>query len=116
MGRTTVLIILHGSKHSVLGASARRPILVYQAATSELELPRIHIPRTPVNKGKREGRSLMQSRGPLRHLLVGSRARGEHASGSPHPIGPASPEQHDASDNRQPGAALSRPQNLRERS
>jgi hypothetical protein len=41
MGRTTVPIILHGSKHSVLGASARRPILVYQAATSEGELRRI---------------------------------------------------------------------------
>ena len=38
MGRTTVLITLHGSKHPVLGASARRPILVYQAATSEEEL------------------------------------------------------------------------------
>jgi hypothetical protein len=35
MGRTTVLVTLHGSKHPVLGASARRPILVYQAATSE---------------------------------------------------------------------------------
>jgi hypothetical protein len=35
MGRKTALIILHGSKHSVLGASARRPILVYKAATSE---------------------------------------------------------------------------------
>jgi hypothetical protein len=35
MGRTTVLITLRGSKHPVLGASARRLILVYQAANSE---------------------------------------------------------------------------------
>src|SRR5215211_3799326 len=35
MGRTTVLRILHGSKHPVLGASARRPILVLHAATSD---------------------------------------------------------------------------------
>jgi hypothetical protein len=49
MGNTTVLITLHGSKHLVLGASARRPILVYQAATSEERLPRISLPRTPVN-------------------------------------------------------------------
>ena len=55
MGRTTVLITHHGSKHPVLGASARRPILVYQAATSEEELLRIPIPRTSVNKGKKEG-------------------------------------------------------------
>jgi hypothetical protein len=40
MGRTAVLITHHGSKHPVLGASARRPILVYQAATSEEELLR----------------------------------------------------------------------------
>jgi hypothetical protein len=46
MGRTTALIILHGSKHSVLGASARRPILVYQAATSEGELRRIYLLET----------------------------------------------------------------------
>src|SRR5215218_7784468 len=46
----TALIILHGSKHSVLGASARRPILVYKAATSGGELPRILLPRTPVNR------------------------------------------------------------------
>jgi hypothetical protein len=51
MGGTTVLITLHGSKHQVLGASARRPILVYQAATSEEELLRISLPRTPVNRG-----------------------------------------------------------------
>jgi hypothetical protein len=50
MGRTTVLIILHGSKHPVLGASTRRTILVYQAANSEEELLRISLPRTPVNK------------------------------------------------------------------
>jgi hypothetical protein len=50
MGRTTVLIILHGSKQPVLGASTRRPILVYQAATSEEELLRIPLPRTRVNK------------------------------------------------------------------
>jgi hypothetical protein len=49
MGSTTVLITLHGSKHLVLGASARRPILVYQAATSEERLLRISLPRTPVN-------------------------------------------------------------------
>jgi hypothetical protein len=35
MGRTTVRIILQGSKQPVLGASTRRPILVYQAANSE---------------------------------------------------------------------------------
>src|SRR5215210_9258471 len=51
MGRTTVLIILHGSKQPALGASTRRPILVYQAATSEEELRRIPLPRTPVNNG-----------------------------------------------------------------
>jgi hypothetical protein len=50
MGRTTVLITLHGSKHPVLGASARRPILVYQAATPEEELLRIPLLRTRVNK------------------------------------------------------------------
>ena len=56
MGRTTVRIILHGSKQPVLGASTRRPILVYQAANSEEELRRIHILGTPVNKGKKKGR------------------------------------------------------------
>jgi hypothetical protein len=56
MGRTTVLIILHGSKDPVLGASARRPILVYQAATSEEELLRVLLPRTPVNKSMKKGR------------------------------------------------------------
>jgi hypothetical protein len=50
MGRTTVLITLHGSKHQVLGASARRPILVYQAVTSEEELLRILLLRGWVNK------------------------------------------------------------------
>jgi hypothetical protein len=50
MGRTTVLITLHGSKHQVLGASARRPILVYQAAPSEEELRRIQLLRGWVNK------------------------------------------------------------------
>jgi hypothetical protein len=50
MGRTTVLITLHGSKHQVLGASARRPILVYQAAPSEEELLRIQLLRGWVNK------------------------------------------------------------------
>jgi hypothetical protein len=50
MGRTTVLIILHGSKQPVLGASARRPILVYQAATSEEELRRIPLLRGWMNK------------------------------------------------------------------
>jgi hypothetical protein len=45
MGRTTVLITLHDSKHPVLGASARRPILVYQAATSVEEILRIHLLR-----------------------------------------------------------------------
>ena len=40
MGRTTVLIILHGSKQPVLGASTRRPILVYQAANFEEVLRR----------------------------------------------------------------------------
>jgi hypothetical protein len=44
MGRTTVLITLHASEQPVLGASARRPILVYQTATSEEELPRKHQP------------------------------------------------------------------------
>src|SRR5829696_7901973 len=58
MGRTTVLIILHGSNQPVLGASTRRPILVYQAANSEEELRRTHLPRTSVNKGKRKDRSL----------------------------------------------------------
>src|SRR5215212_11060750 len=53
MGRKTALIILHGSKHSVLGASARRPVLVYKAATSEGKLRRIHLPRTSVNKGNK---------------------------------------------------------------
>ena len=52
MGRTTVLITLHGSKHQVLGASARRPILVYQAANFEEVLRRIHHLGTPVNKGE----------------------------------------------------------------
>jgi hypothetical protein len=50
MGRTTVLLTLHGSKHQILGASARRPILVYQAATSEEELLRIQLLRGWVNK------------------------------------------------------------------
>ena len=50
MGRKTALIILHGSKHSVSGASARRPILVYKAATSEGALRRIPLPRTRLNK------------------------------------------------------------------
>jgi hypothetical protein len=50
MGRTTVLMTLHDSKHQVLGASARRPILVYQAATSEEELLRIPLLRGWVNK------------------------------------------------------------------
>jgi hypothetical protein len=61
MGRTTVLITLHGSEQTVLDASARRPILVYQAATSEEELPRIHLPRTLVNKGKKKGRDCYAS-------------------------------------------------------
>jgi hypothetical protein len=51
MGRTTVLITLHGSEQTVLGASARRPILVYQAANSEEELLRISLPRNRVNRG-----------------------------------------------------------------
>jgi hypothetical protein len=45
-------MILHGSKHLVLGASARRPILVYKAATSEGELLRTLLPHTSLNKGK----------------------------------------------------------------
>ena len=45
MARKTVLLILHGSKHSVLGASARRPILGYKVATSEWELRRIRLPK-----------------------------------------------------------------------
>src|SRR5215212_914063 len=49
LGRKAALMILHGSKHPVSGASARRPILVYKAATYEGELLRITLPRTPVN-------------------------------------------------------------------
>jgi hypothetical protein len=49
MGRTTVRIILHGSKQPVLGALTRRPILVYQAANSEEELRRIPLLVTWVN-------------------------------------------------------------------
>ena len=81
MGRTTVLITLHGSKHPVLGASARRPILVYQAATSEEELLRIHLPGTSVNKGlspsgsigyvqgQRQGRKSMSEQYSLAKIL-----------------------------------------------
>ena len=43
-------MIFHGSKHPVSGASARRPILVYKAATSEGELLRITLPRISLNK------------------------------------------------------------------
>src|SRR5215210_6350000 len=46
MGRKAALMILYGSKHPVSGASARRPILVYKAATSEGELRRIFLPET----------------------------------------------------------------------
>src|SRR5215212_9956435 len=59
MGRKAALMILHCSKHSVLGASARRPILVYKAATSEGEVLRITLPRTRVNKGTKQGQDGM---------------------------------------------------------
>jgi hypothetical protein len=53
MGRTTVPITFHGSKHPVLGASTRRPILVYQAATSEGELRRIPLPKLSEKRSER---------------------------------------------------------------
>ncbi len=53
----TALIILHGSKHLVLGASARRPILVYKVATSQGELRRIPLLRGSVNRDKSTGHS-----------------------------------------------------------
>ena len=78
LGRKAALMIFHGSKHPVSGASARRPILVYKAATYEGELLRITLPRTPVNM-----RACVNLRRPHRAASATKRA----GRGSPQGLG-----------------------------